>query len=302
MSRIVVTHATTYRYAWPVLLHDHRLMIRPRDSHDLRLISAGLTTSPPSRGIRWFHDVFGNSVAVLSFERETDQLEITSRLTVETYGPSLEQPQIADHAKAYPFGYSREEQLDLGSLSDRQYDDPEGRLANWVRDMFATMAAESGTVETLGLLRGLNQHIHSRLTYQRRDAHGTQTPHETLSFGGGSCRDYALLFMECARQLGFAAKFVTGYLVDQRLVSGEQTMVGGGATHAWAQIYIPGLGWVEFDPTNNTVGSSLLIRVAVTRDPSQAVPISGSFTGPGGVATELSVNVTTAVDEALVAA
>lgn len=302
MSRIVVTHATTYRYASPVVLHDHRLMIRPRDSHDLRLISASLTTSPPAQGIRWFHDVFGNSVAVLAFERETDRLEITSSLTVETYAPILEHPQIAEHAKAYPFGYSPQEQLDLGCLSDRQYDDPDGLLAQWVRDMFSAMAAEAGTVETLGLLRGLNQHIHNRLTYQRRDAHGTQPPHETLTRGSGSCRDYALLFMECARQLGFAAKFVTGYLVDQRLMDGTRTMVGGGATHAWAQVYIPGLGWVEFDPTNNTVGSDLLIRVAVTRDPSQAVPISGTFTGPGGVGTELTVDVTTAVDETLVAA
>lgn len=277
-----VVHTTEYDYVWPVTLHEHRMMIRPRDSHDLRLLSAELSTLPAPRQMRWYHDVFGNSVVVASFDSPTDQLRITSRLLLETYAPVVDQPQIAAYARAYPFRYTPEEQRDLGSLDDRQYADPDSRMADWVRDAYASIAA-GGRIQTLDLLCGLNTHINRTISYQPRDVEGTQTPSETLALGSGSCRDFALLFMEAARQLGLAARFVTGYLVDaMALDQGGLTPRGGGATHAWAQVYVPGLGWVEFDPTNQIVGSNQLIRVAVTRDPSQAVPIAGSYTGPAG--------------------
>lgn len=286
-----VTHVSKYQYASPVMLHDHRLMVRPRDSHDLRLLSAELVTSPPSKSIRWYHDVFGNSVAIVEFEVEANQLEITSKLLLETYAPSLEAPQIESHARAYPFSYSPDEQRDLGVLSSRQYEDPDSRMADWVRNAYASLVGGNGTIETLELLRGLNAAINQSFTYNRRDAEGTQTPTETIESGGGTCRDFALFFMEAARQLGFAARFVTGYLVDQNVLANGSAPVGGGATHAWAQVYVPGLGWVEFDPTNEIVGSNQLIRVAVTRDPSQAIPVAGSFTGPTGAMTGLHVDV-----------
>jgi transglutaminase-like putative cysteine protease len=276
------------------MLHDHRMMIRPRDSHDLRLLSANLSTRPAPRQLRWYHDVFGNSVAVASFDVKTDHLQITSRLSLETYAPLIEAPQIAAHARAYPFRYTPEEQRDLGSLGDRQYADPDSRMADWVRDAYASiLVGGSGRIETLDLLCGLNTVIGKTIAYQPRHVEGTQTPSETLALGSGSCRDFALLFMEAARQLGLAARFVSGYLVDgMALDEGGPAPRGGGATHAWAQVYVPGLGWVEFDPTNEIVGSNQLIRVAVTRDPSQAVPIAGSYTGPAGAVTGMSVNVT----------
>jgi transglutaminase-like putative cysteine protease len=294
---LTVTHLTEYTYRTPVLLHDHRLMIRPRDSHDLRLLSAELITSPPSRQLRWYHDVFGNSVAIVSFEAEATRLEITSRLALKTYAPFVEAPQIAPHARAYPFRYSPDEQRDLGALADRQYDDPDSRLADWVRDEFAALVGSEGTIETLDLLRGLNTRIGQCIAYQRREDEGTQPPAETLALASGSCRDFALLYIEAARQLGLAARFVTGYLVDRAILEEGQGHRGGGATHAWAQVYVPGLGWVEFDPTNEIVGSDQLIRVAVTRDPRQAVPIAGAFTGPADAMTGLRVDVTVARSE-----
>lgn len=290
-----VTHLSEYQYASPVLLHDHRLLMRPRDSHDLRLISAELITSPPAQQVRWYHDVFGNSVAVVKFEVEADRLEITSKLLLETYAPVVTAPEIAAYARAYPFSYTPDEQRDLGSLSDRQCEDPDARMADWVRDAYATLIRDSGgTIETLDLLSGLNTMIGQSFAYQRRDAEGTQTPTETINLGSGSCRDFALLYMEAARQLGFAARFVTGYLVDRAVLTDPATLVGGGATHAWAQVYVPGLGWIEFDPTNEIVGSNQLIRIAVTCEPSQAIPISGSFSGPTGAFVGLRVDVSVA--------
>ena len=286
-----VTHISRYQYASPVTLHDHRLMMRPRDSHDLRLLSAELVTSPPAQQLRWYHDVFGNSVAVARFEVEADYLEITSKLSLETYAPNIDAPEIAPHARVYPFNYSREEQLDLGSMRDRQYEDPDARMAEWVLDTYATLTGGSGTIDTLELLSGLNTTIGQSFGYQRRDAEGTQTPNETLQQGSGTCRDFALLYMEATRQLGLASRFVTGYLVDRAVLS-DRSLVGGGATHAWAQVYVPGLGWIEFDPTNEIVGSNQLIRVAVTRDPSQAIPIAGSFSGASNAFLGLSVDVT----------
>ena len=290
---LTVTHRTEYVYNTPVLLHDHRLMVRPRDSHDLWLMSASLKTTPAPRQTRWFHDVFSNSVARLSFDVETDRLEIVSTLVVETYESVIEAPQIAEHARRYPFSYTVDERRDLGALCERQYDDPDPRMGEWLRDTYASLLAGSPTIDTLELLSGFNQRIGTDFGYQRREAEGTQTPAETVKLGGGSCRDFALLFMEAARHLGFAARFVSGYLVDIEVASGRAgtTPRGGGATHAWAQIYVPGLGWIEFDPTNEIVGSGGLIRVAVTRDPTQAIPIAGTFTGPTGALVALNVDV-----------
>ena len=108
---------------------------------------------------------------------------------------------------------------------------------------------------------------------------GTQAPLETLERKSGTCRDFALLFIEAVRSLGFGARFITGYLYDPALDGAQGAMQGSGATHAWAEVYLPGAGWVEYDPTNGLIAGENLIRVAVTRDPSQAIPISGTFAG-----------------------
>ena len=123
--------------------------------------------------------------------------------------------------------------------------------------------------------------IKEGFTYTRRSEHGTQDPVVTVRSGRGSCRDFALLMMEAVRSLGLAARFVSGYLYvpsrDGRREGADY--VGGGSTHAWCQVYLPGAGWVEFDPTNGIIGNRDLIRVAVARDPSQAVPLSGTYAG-----------------------
>jgi len=261
-----VRHTTTYRYSRPVRLGDHRLMLRPRDSHDLRLMSTNLNLSP-SASIRWMHDVFGNSIAIASFAKPTTELRIESDLTLETFAVERPPFQITPEAVSYPFVYSADDRIDLGRMLERQYADPGDRLAAWARGF-----VRSNPTDTLALLADLNNGIAAWISYQSRDTEGTQSPLETLDRGRGSCRDFAVLLIEAARCLGFGARVVSGYLYNP-------TAIGAGTTHAWADIYVPGSGWIAYDPTNRTIGGSNLIRVAVTRDIAQAAPITGSFVG-----------------------
>jgi transglutaminase-like putative cysteine protease len=295
MRRFSIRHATTYRYANPVKLGDHRLMFRPHDSHDLRLLSATLEISPPATSMRWLHDVFGNSVAVASFGIEATELRFVSDVVLEQFAPDEPAFAIEDYARTYPFSYSAQEIPDLGRTIERAYPDPEHKVDEWAKQ-FAVPSPEDegGLVETQRLLERMTFAIKDTLTYAAREAEGTQAPDQTLALGSGSCRDYALLMMEAARSLGFAARFVSGYLYDPAAEGRDGAMTGAGSTHAWVQIYLPGAGWVEFDPTNGIVGGKHLIRVAVTRDPTQAVPLSGSWFGAPGDYLGMTVEVTVA--------
>lgn len=286
MTILEVTHTTIYRYSQPVRFGDHRLMFRPRDSHDMRLREALLTISPPPASIRWLHDVFGNSIAIAAFDAMADELRFDSVIRLEPFPIDGPEFPIEEYARVYPFSYSAEEIPDLGRTIERHYPDPEHKVDAWARD-FVVNAGQPA--DTLAVLAAMTEGIHRGFTYAAREAEGTQTPVETLESRSGTCRDFALLMMEAVRSLGLAARFVTGYLYDPARDSGAagaeggtgenapRSTVGGGATHAWVQVYLPGAGWAEFDPTNGIIGSRNLIRVAVTRDPSQAVPLSGSW-------------------------
>ncbi len=275
MSILNLLHRTRYRYANPVRFGDHRMMMRPRDSHDLRLINTGLTISPAAK-VRWMHDVFGNSVAVARFREPGQELIVESRFKFEHYPLPAADVTLEEYARAYPFSYDAEDVFDLGRTVERHYPDPEQKIDAWAR-RFVQANAEH---RTMAILVAMTEAIKAEFAYNPRDEMGTQDPLATLQTGTGTCRDYTLFLMEAARSLGFAARFVSGYLYDESLSGSDAAaVVGGGATHAWVQIYLPGAGWVEFDPTNALVGGRNLIRVAVARDPKQAIPLSGSFTG-----------------------
>jgi transglutaminase-like putative cysteine protease len=285
MRLLTVRHATTYRYARPVTFGPHRLMLRPRDSHDLRLVSAELTLSPPGN-VRWMHDVFGNSVALVDFLAPGATLAIASTLKIERYGIEGPEFPIAPEAEFYPFIYSSSDRVDLGRLLEQHFPDPHGVLARWA-DSFVT----SRPMRTLDLLKNMNAALAPRIAYTERHEPGTQSPAETLERNSGACRDFAMTLIEAARYLGFGARFVSGYLYDPALDRGDATQAVA-ATHAWAEIYLPGAGWIEYDPTDVLIAGEMLIRVAVTRDPSQAIPISGSFTGTGSDFLGMNVEVT----------
>jgi transglutaminase-like putative cysteine protease len=284
-------HVTTYRYARPVALGEHRLMLRPRDSHDLRLREALLTLSPPAAATRWQHDALGNSIAIIEFAQPTTELRIESLLRLEHFASDAETPPIASHARTLPFAYSADEIADLGRSHERHRDDPDHVVDAWARRFLAPpFAAEGEPPDTARVLAAMTRDVKASFYYEPRDAYGTRDPLETLRLGG-TCRDFALLMMEAVRSLGLAARFVSGYLYDPARVAAGEATVGGGSTHAWVQVFLPGAGWVEYDPTNGTLGSTGLIRVAVTREPRQAVPISGTFTGAPGDALPMEVSV-----------
>ncbi len=292
MTVLNVQHRTLYRYAEKVSFGPHRLMMRPRDSHDLRLIGTALSLSPAA-SVRWLHDVFGNSVAVAEFAAPADQLLVVSSFRAEHFPLTEEAVTIEDYARRYPFSYDAVEIPDIGRTAERHYPDPERLVDGWARD-FVTRQRDG---DTMGILVAMMEAIRADFTYVHRDERGTQDPLTTMESASGSCRDLALLMMEAARSLGFAARFVSGYLYDSRWApSAGPGAVGGGGTHAWVQIYLPGAGWVEFDPTNALVGGRDLIRVAVTRDPSQAIPLSGSFTGASNAFLGMTVDVDIAAE------
>jgi transglutaminase-like putative cysteine protease len=286
MTAIRIRHTTTYRFRQPVHLAPHRLMLRPRESRELRLMSHALTITPDAV-TTWSHDVFGNAVAIASFAETASVLVIDSVGDILLDAADWPVFDIAASAISYPFRYSDDEWTDLGALTVARYADPGEQLQTWARGFI-----RSNPTDTLSLLKDLNAGVAQRIRYESREVEGTQSPDETLDRGWGSCRDFAVLFTEAARKLGFGARLVSGYLHDP-----NNHLVGsadGGSTHAWAEVFVPGAGWITFDPTNRSVGGQHLIPVAVARDISQCTPISGSFFGPNDsfVGMEVTVSVT----------
>lgn len=291
MPLLTISHVTTYRYRQPVSFGEHRVMVRPRESYDQRLIEASLDISPRPADLRWVQDVLGNAVALARFDRRASELRFDSRVRMEHAPVDPERVDIEDYARDYPFTYSSEDMPDLLRSIERQHHDPYRVVDQWAR----TFLSPDGRTQTLDLLTAMTRAIKRDFTYIPRPEKGVQTPLETLRLRQGTCRDYAVLMIEAARSLGFAARFVSGYVYSP---SRNEGRVGGGNTHAWVRIFIPGSGWVEFDPTNAIVGSRGLIRVAIARDPYQAVPLSGAWTGFPGSALDMEVTVDIALDPA----
>jgi transglutaminase-like putative cysteine protease len=274
---LTVQHRTTYRYRRLVAFGEHRMMLRPRDSHDQRHLDAQLDITPTPVQLRWVHDVFGNNIAIARFSGRAQELMFNSTLRLDhTHqdAPDIE-ASLDDYARIYPFSYDPGEMTDLSRSIERQYPDPSHQVDRWARSFLRT----DGPTSTLAMLTAMTHRIRWQFTYQARHEPGIQPPAETLRLGTGTCRDFAVLMMEAARCLGLAARFVSGYIYVPSNGVPAAERYGGGNTHAWLQVYLPGAGWVEFDPTNDIVGSRDLIRVTVVRDARQAIPLSGSWIG-----------------------
>lgn len=289
MKRLKVEHHTVYKYKRPVTFGEHRLMLRPRDSHDFRYVDGSLTLSPPG-DVRWVHDVFGNSIAIVNFQEPAQELRIESSVMVDHFASEDGLPPfpISSYATTLPFTYQPSEQPDLASSIERHYADPDHQLDMWIKQFLNP----SGPTSTQQFLFDLTREIKERFSYEVREQEGVQTPVETLNRGTGSCRDLALLMIEGLRSLGMAARFISGYIYDPSLDGAESDTKGSGWPHAWVQVYLPGTGWMEFDPTNGIIGGANLIRVAVVRDPVQALPVTGTYTGTPDDFIDLDVTVT----------
>jgi transglutaminase-like putative cysteine protease len=277
---LTIRHVTTYQYPLPVEFGPHRLMLRPRDSFDLRILDTRLSLTPAAT-VDWIHDVYGNPVAIAHFEEPMDRLEVVSELVLRRYGSSFPRSYSGSSRAFFAPRYTDGERIVLQPFLAPATDNG-GVMSEWMTDILASGGDEPP-------LNVLFRAIHSGFGYAVRYEEGTQDPATTIATKAGSCRDLAWLFIEAARRMGYAARFVTGYLHDA--IADGTTRSAVGLTHAWAEIFVPNDGWVEFDPTNALVADPHLIRVAIARVPGDASPISGSFIGPAGTVATLLVGV-----------
>lgn len=272
MASLQIRHETFYAYERPVSFAPHRLLVRPRDSHAIRVARAVLTVSPPGE-VRWMYDALGNSVCCFTPKGESRALSIVSELTIERYPAPLGNVVITDPQTATPIVYATTDRAVLAPFVEPATEDADGHLLKWLRDRVG-----SPHEPALDFLLRLNRAIHDEFEYQGRDLGAAQEPSHTVQLGAGTCRDFAWLMVEALRRLGYAARFVTGYLYSPA----HSNIRGAGATHAWCEVFLPELGWTEFDPTNALAESPDLIPVAVARTPAEATPVSGSIFGDGG--------------------
>ncbi len=278
MKRIRIIHLTEYHYRSPVRLGPHRALVRPREGHDVHVETANLDIEP-SANLRWLRDIYGNSIAVITFDNPTTLLRVNSDVTVLHYDEPSAECLIDPIAVLYPFQYSASEQVEIMPYRLPSYPHDGPAVQQWLLDLYRP----GQLIETWDLLNRLNTRIFEAFEYRYRPEYGVQLPCTTLSLGSGSCRDYAVFMMEAARHWGFAARFVTGYI---QMAEGQH-----GATHAWTEIYLPGAGWRGFDPTNNKLASGEHVSVAVAREQDKASPLSGSWEGPSDAFDNMHISV-----------
>lgn len=280
MQRLRISHLTQYRFAGPVTLLPHRLLLRPREGHDVHIETSRLDIAP-SHTVKWHRDLFDNSVAVVSFLEPAAALSIASEVVIQHYEEAPLDFLVEDYAVNYPFVYRPEERADLIPFQQPAYPNDQKAIQDWLREL----GAGPGPTETYAMLDRINRTIGGTFTYVVREDEGVQPPSQTLRERRGSCRDYAALFIEACRDLGLASRFVSGYS------HGLASETGNAATHAWAEVYLPGPGWKGFDPTAGQIAGAHHIPVAVARHPEAIPPVAGSFVGPAGSRPALIVNV-----------
>ena len=280
MIRIRIRHSTSYRYSELVTLQPHKLMIRPRAGHDIQLESSSLLITPGNT-VKWHRDIYGNSVAMVSFHETAAELSITSEVVVLHYDAQPLDFMVDEKAVTFPFYFDPSERVDLIPYQTLCFPGDSAAVRDWLQQFWRP----GQSIETYVLLDTINKYIVGNFSYRMREAPGVQRPAETLASRSGSCRDFATLFIEACRYFGMAARFVSGYLHC------PETVHGHGSTHAWAEVYLPGAGWIGFDNTSGIVVGQNHIAVAVTRHPADAPPVSGSFTGTLSRPAEMQVKV-----------
>ena len=276
--RLQITHVTSYTYARPVTFHRHRLVLRPREGHDLRVERMHLELSPASR-LHWVRDVFGNSIALVDWLEPADTLRIVNDVVLERLTPFPARDLHDPWRVPFPPRYDPLETAIVAMYTTPTYVEDVPALTTW-------LGLEPGgdPDDAEGAMRALCKRVGSTVRYLRRAEKGVQTPAQTLALGSGSCRDLATLLMEAARVSGVAARFASGYL------HGRASLAGEASTHAWAEMYLPTLGWRGFDPTIGELTSAGHIVTGVSTHPRGVMPVSGSFTG--GSADYLALHVT----------
>ncbi len=279
MKQIRIHHLTEYLFSEQVALTDHTLLLRPREGHDIRIASSRLEVQP-GHSVKWYRDIYGNSVGILHLHEPTVQLRIESEVVIEHYQDRPLDFIVDDRAVTYPFPFEAEERLDLLCYRTHTWPNETKALKTWVLRFWRP----GQSIETFVLLDRMNQAIATDFVYGMREEPGVQKPAQTLALGSGSCRDFAAFFIEACRYLGLPARFVSGYLLNP---GADQH----GSTHAWSEVYLPGAGWVGFDNTSGQVTGASHIATAVHRHPESIPPVTGSFIGSPDVISQLRVTV-----------
>jgi transglutaminase-like putative cysteine protease len=279
MPILTVRHVTTYHYRQPVAFGEHRMMLRPRDDDDQTVLKLALKITPQPSELAWTQDAFGNHVGIARFTGRARELRFESTTFVDHAPVVFRAMDIANHARTCPFSYTAHEKPGLARFMTPPAPHPE--LDRWT----AGFLRADGSADTHALLVGMTQTIKRVFKHAARHQKGIQDPIETLTLASGSCRDVAMLMISALRALGFAARFVSGYLH----LSDSDDRLTGGNTHAWVQVYVPGPGWVDFDPSSGTIGNENLVRVAVVHEPQEAIPLQGTWIG--SAADHLAMNV-----------
>ena len=281
MQRYRILHRTYYSFDDIVLLGQHVLRLRPRESHELR-IEASMLRITPTASVLWHRDVDDNSVATATFKTSANQILFESDIIVQQFNETPLNFVVAGYAMDYPFEYTAEERIGLFAYIEQAYRSTNDSLDDWISGFWIY----GERVQTYVMLQSINTAINESFRYTTREEPGVQSPTETLAIGSGSCRDFAALFIAAARRLGLAARFLSGYL------KAAPSSMNFGATHAWAEVYLPGAGWKGFDPTLGKIVGADHIAVAVAREPESVPPIEGSFTGYAGSTMNVGVWVT----------
>ena len=267
MRRIEISHVTEYLFPSQVSLLPHRLLLRPRENHNVRIESSVLEIRP-AHTLQWKCDVLDNSVALASFHGPSDRLRVSSSLVIQHYEENPFDFLVDDYAVIHPFEYAEEDRAELAPFQQSVYRSDRDAVQGWLDGLGLEQP-----METFALLARMNREIAGGFSYQMREEPGVQPPALTLASESGSCRDFAALFMEACRFLGLASRFVSGYLFA------PATTAGNASTHAWAEAYLPGAGWIGFDPTSGEVTGNRHIAVAVARHPEAVPPVAGSYLG-----------------------
>lgn len=279
MKKIRIHHITEYTFSTPVELTEHRLLLRPREGHDIRIQSSRLDVSPHAQ-TKWYRDIYGNSVGLLSLKERADTLRIESEVVIEHYAERPLDFVVDQRAVTFPFPFEPEDRLDLLPYCTHNWPNHTQQLKQWV----ARFWQPGQSIETFLLLDRMNKAIVSDFGYGMREEPGVQNPNDTLHLRTGSCRDFAAFFIEACRYLGLAARFVSGYLHNPG--SNQH-----GSTHAWSEVYLPGAGWVGFDNTSGLVAGTEHIATAVHRHPEAVPPVAGSYLSQQPIESSLRVTV-----------
>jgi transglutaminase-like putative cysteine protease len=280
MPRLRVHHKTVYEYNRPVEFGEHRLVLRPREGYDLHVEKMKLHIFPEHQ-IVWMRDVFGNSIAHVNFLKASEELVIDSDLTLTRHQSTHPEDQNPPWEIVYPFEYDPLEQNISNAYQKRTYPGDAPAIKTWLEGHFP----DRDHVDALSIGYQLGKIIHEEIKYNRRMEKGVQTPSQTLELKSGSCRDMATLMLDALRELGFAARFASGYLTCQASEAGRASM------HAWIEFYLPKFGWRGFDPTIGEPTSIKHIVVGVSDHPRGVMPVSGSFHGTSIDFLQMNANV-----------